>query len=150
MWSKIKNFFRQKQPTPQPLRIEGVRIELTPQPDDAEVAAEALLKSLSQKADKDHKPQPTQAPPEQGTPAYYRRLSDRIREDRETETRLALRFVAYCEQELHSPLLPTGRIAGLERELYQRIDIVEREGGELKRRWQHCLADITVRLMNHE
>ena len=35
----------------------------------------------------------------------------------------------------------------LEAELYKRVDTVEREQGDLKRRWQHCLADIIVRRM---
>ena len=81
----------------------------------------------------------------QGTVAYYRRLADRIREGRATEARLALRYVAYCEEQLRNPQLPLGQLVALENELYQRIDIVEREGGELKRRWQHCLAEVTVR-----
>ena len=35
------------QPVPEPLRIEGVTTKMTPHPDDAEVAAQALLESLS-------------------------------------------------------------------------------------------------------
>ena len=135
-----------------PLRIEGVRTELTPTPDDAELAATALLESLGRKGRVQKTPN---TPKTRNTPktqnkdsAYYRRLADRIREGHATEARLATRFVAYCEQELRNPLPPPGRLAALERELYQRLDIVEREGGELKRRWQHCLADITVRLMD--
>lgn len=174
MWNKILTFFQgisswfltffQRKPkdTPQPLRIEGIHATLTPQPDDAEMAAAALLESLatgrqrrnnSKTKSRNNETMKSRNNDKASTPdplrdsAYYRRLSDRIREDRETEARLALRFVAYCEQELHSPLLPTGRIAALERELYRRLDIIEREGGELKRRWQKCLAEVTIRLM---
>ena len=61
-----------------------------------------------------------------------------------------VRFLAFCEQELRKPHLPAygdGSLGLLEAELYKRLDIVEHEGGELKRRWQHCLATVTVRLM---
>lgn len=67
-----------------------------------------------------------------------------------TRLRVA-RFLAFVEQELKKPYLPTygdGSLGLLEAELYKRIDIVEREGGELKRRWQRCLALVTVRLMD--
>ena len=56
------------------------------------------------------------------------------------------------EQELKKPHLPVsgaGSLGLLETELYKRIDVIERVGGELKKRWQHCLADVTVRLMQH-
>ena len=156
MW-KIQNIFRrQERSNPLPLRIEGCVTALTPQPDDAELAAEALLESLA--AHPNHKngikklrgdgKSAKEKEPEKGTAAYYRRLSDRICECREIEARLATRYVSYCEMELKNPLMPLGQVASLERELYRRLDIVEREGGDLKRRWQHCLATVTVRLMN--
>lgn len=79
---------------------------------------------------------------------HYEQLAERVKEGREMEARMTMRLLAYCEQELKNPLLPIGRIVGLERDLLQRTDIVEREGGELKRRWQGCLAEVTVRMMN--
>ena len=160
----------EKPQPPQPLRIEGVApAPITPAPDDAELAAAALLESLaekkvSQKSQKSqkglkrkknpsalsHQPsalnQPLALSP-QPSKEYYEQLAERVREGREMEARMTLRFVAYCEQELRNHLLPEGRIAGLERDLLQRMDIVEREGGELKRRWQHCLAEVTLRLI---
>lgn len=61
-----------------------------------------------------------------------------------------MRFLSLCEQELQKRNIPAygnGSIALLEVELYKRIDIVDREGGELKKRWQECLAEATLRLM---
>ena len=58
--------------------------------------------------------------------------------------------MAFCEQELQKPSLPLsgpGSLGLLEAELYNRIDVIERRGGELKRRWQHCLATVIVRMM---
>lgn len=63
----------------------------------------------------------------------------------------ALHFTCYCEQQLADPSLPLygkGSLSLLEAELYKRLDVVEREGGDLKKRWQHCLAEVTIRLMN--
>ena len=74
-----------------------------------------------------------------------------MREAREATRLRVTRFLAFVEQELKKPHLPTygaGSLGLLEAELYKRIDIVEREDGELKRRWQHCLALVTVRLMD--
>jgi len=130
-----------------PLRIEGIApAPLTPEPDDAELAAAALLESMAggsgkpQKADK----------PQKGTPAYYRQLSVKIREAHAAEARAAQRYISYTEQRLHTAASSDatgGSLAELERGLFKHQDTVEREGGELLRRWQHCLADITVRMM---
>ncbi|MBR6140893.1 MAG: hypothetical protein IKQ37_03915 [Bacteroidaceae bacterium] len=151
----INNFFRHKaKPTPLPLRIEGVgTAPITPSPDDAEFAAKALLDADAGR-NKDtlmlrHNEKTT---PEKGSPAYYAILSSRIRETRATEARLATRYVAYAEQQLAlnhpaSVVAVGGALAEIEKGLYDRIDIIEREGGELKRRWQHCLATVTVRMM---
>lgn len=136
-----------------PLRVEGVTITLTPEPDEAEEAAEALLTAKADVRSKKEegrgkKPQPSDLSHQTSkSKAYYQRIAQRIREGREMEARMTMRLVAYCEQELKNPLLPEGRIAGLESSLYERLDIVEREGGELKKRWQHCLAEVTVRVM---
>lgn len=130
-----------------PLAVEGVApAPLTAEPDDAELAAEALLASLASEDTAAAEPKAA----EQGTAEYYRQLADRIEKAQAVAVQRTTRFVAFCEQELKKRNLPKngpGSLALLEAELYKRIDTVEREGGELKRRWQHCLAEVTVRLM---
>lgn len=142
---------------PVPLRIEGVKsASLTPEPDDAELAAQALLESMCdvkskmedviEVADDAHQPSVRDA-------AYYRRLAERIRLARDQATLRTMRFVTWCEQELEKRDLPIegkGSLAQMEAELYKRIDTIERVGGELKRRWQHCLAEAIVRQMKEE
>lgn len=135
----------------QALSIEGVSpAPLTPEPDDAELAAQAVLELLTTKKRKTKNEESvvTASEGEKGS-TYYHHLADRIREARRISTLRATRFVAFCEQELRKklPAYGPGSLGLLEAELYKRIDIVDREGGELKRRWQHCLADVTVRLM---
>ena len=177
----IKKYFRRKAATqtsqqkgqgvePVPLRIEGVKpAPLTPEPDDAELAAQALLESMcdarSKKEDvrgsaaDTHQPssiihQPSKShQPSVRDAAYYHALAERIRLARDQATLRTMRFVTWCEQELGKPDLPIegkGSIAQMEAELYKRIDTIEREGGELKRRWQHCLATVIVRRMEEE
>lgn len=171
----IKKIFRRRQreqQPPQSLRIEGIGdAPLTPEPDDAELAAQAVLELIMER------PTPNPSLLERGvntfkrnkesaaditthshsgegrgevSSAYYHQLADRIRKAHETARLRTMRFLAYCEQTLAQPDIPmTGpnSLQLIEAELLKRIDIVEREGGELKRRWQHCLADVTVRLM---
>lgn len=137
---------------PQPLRIEGIpEAPFTAEPDDAELAAQAVLEMMqAPKPPKGGCP-PEKAPPSGGLGAYYRALADRIREAHAKSALQATRFIYNCElmlQNKHLPLYGGGSVQMLETELYKRIDVVEREGGELKRRWQHCLAEVTVRLMN--
>lgn len=131
---------------PQPLRIEGIpEAPFTPEPDDAELAAQAVLELMT-RGDQSNRNTPSNQ-----TSAYYRQLADRIREAHAKAARQATRFIYNCELELRKPRLPlygAGSVQLLETELYKRIDVVEREGGELKTRWQHCLAEVTVRLMN--
>lgn len=140
-----------------PLRIEGTHTTLTADPDDAELAAQALLESLATpplppfrgRGEMEH----AELQPEEKGTAYYRRLADRIRQAHDAAILRTIRFLAFCEQELQKPNLPKegpGSLGLLEAELYKRIDTVDREGGELKRRWQHCLAEVTVRLMEEE
>ena len=130
-----------------PLRIEGARTVMTPQPDDAELAAQALLESMSEPKKGRHSNNNGQSP-KQGTPEYYRQLSERIRTSRAAEARLTMRYLAYCEEQLALPKeLYVGQIGEMEQELYKRQDVAEREGGELLRRWQHCLAEVIVRQM---
>ena len=165
----IRDLFRRKKKQvgaePRPLRIEGVTpAPLTAEPDDAELAAQALLETMrseecrvkseeSATAKSNHTVQSSKlkAQSETHDAEYYRKLADRIRQAHEESRLRALRFVAFCEQQLSSgkelPLTGDGSLGLLEAELYKRIDIVEREGGELLRRWQHCLAEVIVRLM---
>lgn len=170
----IRNLFNRKRedtpkeptPEPQPLAIEGIpQAPMTPEPDDAELAAQALLDMMIAKhhgrrhgkgdhrnnditESRDNKKEETATP---RTASYYRHLTRKMREAREaTRLRLA-RFLAFVEHELKKPNLPTygdGSLGLLEAELYKHLDIVEREDGDLKRRWQHCLARVTVRLMD--
>lgn len=131
---------------PRPLRIDGVRTTMTAAPDDAELAAQALLESMSDNGKR--KRSKKAAEPKHGTPEYYRRLSEKIRESRAAEARLTMRFLTHCEEQLALPKeLYVGQNDEMERELYRRQDIAEREGGELLRRWQHCLAEVIVRQM---
>ena len=167
MWEKLKTFrWRRKHEgaAPQPLRVMGCTTQLTPEPDAAEEAAAALLASLAAPEHKHrysvmslfrHSGKASETGSESGEEdgacrdsAYYHRLAARVRDGRAAEARQATRYVAYCEQELGNPHLPDGLMVDLERGLYQYLDIVEREGGELKKRWQYCLAEVTVRLMD--
>jgi len=109
----------------------------------------------------------------QGSVAYYTALAARIREGREMEERACRRWLAYCEQQLKThPLTPPvmegsagavntsgarpspstgereeGLLLALQQGLYDRQDIAYRAGGTLLRRWQHCLAEVTIRQM---
>ena len=148
MFDFIRRFFHssQRKAEPKPLRIDGVgEAPLTPEPDDAELAAQALMELVKEtRSDRGGESK-------SGDRAYYQNLAAKIRAARETSRLRTLRFIVYCEQQLRLPHLPTtgkGSLQLLETELLKRIDIIEREGGELKRRWQHCLANVTIRLMN--
>lgn len=164
---RIFNLFRRKvfKPEPKSLRIDGCKTVLTPKPDDAELAAQALLETrlspdpslgargANSKAKNTVKKATAPSLNKEGSEesvrdaSYYRQLSEKIRAAHEHDRRAAMRYVAYCEQELSSPSINReGQGVGLlERGLYQHQDAVEREGGNLKRRWQHCLAECIVR-----
>ena len=127
---------------------------LTPEPDNAELAAQALLESMcdgrGKKEDAGRKRQPSDT----HDTAYYHQLADRIQAAHAAEIRAALRYVAYCEQELQKMEEGMGKmeddrqasvIEHLERDLYRHLGTVEREGGELKKRWQNCMAECVVR-----
>lgn len=157
--SIFAKFFKKKSPSvtdeePVPLRIEGIpEAPFTPEPDDAELAAQAVLELLAQQAQKGRKAaeQMVNGKSVNGKSDYYRALADRIREAHRKAALQATRFIYNCELELQKPHLPLygpGSLQLLETELYKRLDVVDRESGELKRRWQHCLAEVTVRLMN--
>jgi len=183
MLDAIKKLFRRKHTTPRPargrlrvgdgtsgmgqgggpaspLRIEGVKpAPLTPEPDDAELAAQALLETLAspeQNRNDDiseyrnnEKQDGKTAQPRDA--AYYHALADRIRTARTAEARLVMRLLASVEEQLAEPTaLYRGQWGDTERKLYRAMDIAEREGGELHRRWQHCLANVLVRRMEEE
>ena len=156
----FKIFRRKKQKDqPRQLRVDGIKTELTPAPDDAELAAQALLEAHTNgkgnHKDKSSKVRSTFGRsqrekgqnPQQGTPEYYKQLSEKIKKTRAAEARRTKRFLTYAEQQLDSPLF-TDEVGDIERELYKLQDVAEREGGELKRRWQHCLAECIVRQMS--
>ncbi len=151
-----------------PLTIEGVSpAPLTPEPDDAELAAQALLESMlqvssfkfqvsgkGQKSKRSHLKFETGGEdalkPETRDAEHFRELAEKIRNAREVSRSRTLRFICYCEQQLQQKDLPDvgkNSLSLLEAELYKRIDIVDHVGGDLKRRWQHCLAEVTVRRM---
>jgi len=143
-------FHRKRERDVRPLRIEGVKTTRTATPDNQELAAQALMESLgSEKGVKGEKRKGKSNQPAKGTPEYYRTLSTKIRESRAAEARLTMRYLAYCEEQLALPVpLYDGQIAEMEGELYKRQTVAEREGGELLRRWQHCLAEVIVRQMS--
>jgi hypothetical protein len=163
----IKNLFRRKEkPDPQPLRIQGIaEAPLTAEPDDAELAAQALLEMMSESLTPGPSI-PANAPtrslskgegsnktePREGMAEHYHRLAERIRQAQEAARLRTMRFVAFCEEELKKADLPLegpGSLGLLNVELMKRIDTIERVGGELKTRWQHCVAQVLVRLMKH-
>lgn len=147
---------------PRPLRIDGCKTTLTPTPDDAELAAQALLETMAAHSEESRNDDKTtnrlndraanrlNDKKESSThdAAYYRELSKKIKTARAAEKRHAMRYLAYAEQQLESPLFTDNTsLNELEQELYRLQDIAEREGGELLRRWQHCLAECIVRQM---
>jgi hypothetical protein len=131
---------------PKPLCVQNCKTSLTPAPDDAEFAAQALLEAHTDKSKKTRKRKDTKDPA-RGTPEYYKQLAERIKKAKAAEVRRAKRFLTYAEQQLDSPLM-TGQTGEIERELYKLQDVAEREGGELLKRWQHCLAECIVRQMS--
>ena len=175
MLDAIKKYFRRKAATqtpqqegqevePVPFRIEGTKpAPLTAEPDDAELAAQALLESMCDvrskmedvrevAADAHHPSSITHHPSKSHhTSEYYHALADRIRTARTAEARLTMRLLASVEEQLAEPTaLYKGQWGDTERKLYRAMDIAEREGGELKSRWQHCLANVLVRRMEEE
>ena len=147
-----------------PKPIDGAEnIPMTAEPDEAEIAAQAVLEIILEKKEASSKKsrkrgsgevtkdRQSQSNETEHDADYYRHLAERIREAYAAARQRALRFTCYCEQQLANPSLPLygkGSLSLLEAELYKRLDVVEREGGDLKKRWQHCLAEVTIRLMN--
>ena len=156
---------RQKEPeTPQTLKIDGVgEAPMTMEADNAELAAQALLevmldkqKRRRKKSDVSDKSETSGKSVESGKPntlqtsEYYHQLSDRIRKAYASSRQRTLRFLCYCEQQLRNqdiPLYGADSLNIMQAELYKRIDVIDREGGDIKARWQHCLAEVTLRQM---
>lgn len=130
---------------PQPLSVKGyARAPLTPEPDDDELAAQALLEILAGAGRGDDA---KTEEPEKGTAEYYEALAEKIRRAHVAERKAAMRATAYCEERLQQGRLTDsgeGSAEAITAVLYSHLDTVDREGGELKRRWQHCLAEATV------
>lgn len=156
------NIFRRKADTTPavPLTIQDIGpAPMTPEPDDAELAAQAILETLAEpkaatktktKTKKGKAPSLTGEGQGGASADHFRELAKKIRQAHEAARQRTLRFVTFCEEQLQNKDLPDvgkGSLSLLETELYKRIDTVEREGGDLKRRWQHCLAEVTVRRM---
>lgn len=136
---------------------------MTMEADNAELAAQALLevmldkqKRRRKKADVSDKSETSEKSGESGKPntlqtsEYYHQLSDRIRQAYASSRQRTLRFLCYCEQQLRNkdiPLYGADSLNLMQAELYKRIDVVDREGGDIKARWQHCLAEVTLRQM---
>ena len=159
---------RQKEPeTLQPLKIDGVgEAPMTMEPDNAELAAQALLEVMLDKqkrrrkkvdandadaSDKSGKSgKADKAKDTLQTVTYYHELADRIRQAYTSSRQRILRFICYCEQQLRKqdiPLYGAGSLNLMQAELLKRIDVADRVGGEIKARWQHCLAEVTLRQM---
>jgi hypothetical protein len=149
-----KVFNKQQKQEPKPLRVDGVKpAPMTTEPDEAELAAMALLEhmqevqgskndGITESSDSGKKNAPHDA-------AYFKALASRIKQAHEAAHQRTQRFLAFCEQELKKHDLPKegpGSLGLLRAELFKRLDVVERHGGELKTRWQHCLATVLVRL----
>ena len=144
---RFLNIFHRKRfkPEPKSLRIDGVSTKMTAKPDDAELAAQALLEHMSDGSSdkKDKRTKGKVEKPKDGTPEHYQQLSGKIKEAHAQEARDAQRYLAYTEQELkENPSME--QLIEIERGLYQHQDAADREGGELKSRWQHCLAQVIV------
>lgn len=142
--SFIHNIYRRKvmKDPVRTLRIDGVKAPvMTPKPDDAELAAQAVLEHMSEKGKKKKEVKTKQ--PKDGTPEFYQQLSGKIKEAHSQEARDAMRYLSYTEEELRQQPT-TEQLIEIERGLYQYQDAAEREDGELKARWQNCLAQVMV------
>lgn len=133
-----------KKPAPMPLRIARASTALTPEPDDAELAAQALLESLIYGDVEDRRKARKADKPKQGSPEYYKELADRVKAARAHEERMAKRAVAYCFDKLMDNSLTPDELVAIERHIYKHQTTAEREGGDLLKRWQHALAEVTV------
>lgn len=145
------------------LRVQGSgNIPITPEPDDAEIAAAALLEMMSLKRKKQdvvkyksdsHVEESDDEKvflSDENTSVYYHKIANNIRDARAASRQRTMRFLSFCEQELQKeeiPLTGDDSLRLLETELYKRFDTIEMVGGELKKRWQSCMAEVTIRIM---
>ena len=139
---------------------------MTMEPDKVELAAQALLEGMidkqkrrrkkadvsevSDKAGKSGESVESGKPNTLQTVTYYHELADRIRQAYASSSQRTLRFLCYCEHQLRNhdiPLFGADSLNLMQAELLKRIDVVDRVGGEIKARWQHCLAEVTLRQM---
>jgi len=148
------------------LSIAGIApAPLTAEPDESELAAAALLESMgAQKHRNTRSSRNTQSNQKsataKGSKEYYEQLAEKIKAAHAEERRAAMRYVAWCEQELRNHgTTESGNseiresvnpLTELEQGLFKWQDAVEREQGDLLKRWQHCLAEVTIRLMTAE
>ena len=104
----FKKVFNKKQ-EPKPLRVEGVKpAPMTAEPDDAEIAAQALLEKMSEVkgARKDPRKDPHKDSHKDHDAKYFKDLAARIRLAHEAARQRTQRFLAFCEQELKKHDLP--------------------------------------------
>lgn len=154
MFTKLRSILsrrnRARNITCEPVRlaIEGIApAPLTPEPDEAELAAEAFLNSKIKI--KDSSSAVRKAAPK-GSKEYFQQLSVKIREAQAAEARSAMRYISHTEQCLQTAASsdePGGSLAELESGLFKHQNAAQRAKGELLRRWQRCMAEVTVREM---
>lgn len=128
------------------LAITGIRqAPMTAEPDDREIAAQALMESLLPGKEREGRQREM---PDKGTKEYYLVISERVKKAYNNATLEARRFLVFSEQELKREDLPLegeGSLAMLEAGLIKHLNTINREGGEMKKHWQDILADISVR-----
>lgn len=132
---------------PVPLTKElDIHVPLTPEADEAEMAAWALLELQRNPGTAAAKSaaKPVATKREQSV-EYYRDVARRKREAEQAARRALMRCLAYVEQQLEHD--HSEDVLELEHHLFRHQQTAEREGGTLFSRWQHCLALVTVRLM---
>lgn len=147
MSNLIKAIFRRKPKVEaEPLQIDGIKTRLTPRPDEAELAAEALLDTMTGNTATDAAAD-APLPKDNHTITYYEALVKRIQANREREERMSQRVIVYCEEQLAKATTDKHLPFDLERELFTVQATVEKMQGELFSRWQYCLAKITMAQM---
>ena len=95
------NIFKRKKASPiTPLRIQGIDdAPMTPEPDDTEIAAQAILEIILEKKAKKwkrhEKDKDLEKSGDRNGVAYYKHLSEHIREAYHAARQRALRYTAY-------------------------------------------------------
>ena len=128
------------------LAITGIsQAPMTAEPDDREIAAQALMESLLSGKEREGRQKEM---PDKGTKEYYLVISERVKKAYNNVTLEARRFLVFSEQELKREDLPLegeGSLETLETILSKCLNTIDREGGDLMQRWKQCQADVTVR-----